>query len=472
MDGGSRAVNGRGRAGRESRLARELALAGRARPEGRMARLRRWLEPGMGLKRWLLVVFLGELCLAAAGALLVRQVYRELGTEGPGEPLFYLLTLQFFPGISRILVLLGAGAALFLFGSWRLLTALLEPFTRREPLVELIYQKRSLARGPRVVAMGGGTGLSTLLRGLKQVTSNITAIVTVADDGGSSGKLRDELGIAPVGDIRNCIAALADAEPAMTRLLQYRFPSQTPAHAGLSGHSFGNLLIAALSAVEGDFEEGVRQSNRVLAVRGQVLPVAPVPLTLHAERADGTILDGQSVITRSTGIRRVWITPADIRASAEAVKAIAEADVIVLGPGSLYTSVLPSLLVPEIREALLSAAALRVYVCNVATQVGETEGYTLGDHLEALAAHGAGELLDLVLANDNFLANAPENYPAAPVRIDAPPPTVGSAGLVLRDVVDDANAHHHDPVKLAAALLEILAEHGASRRMLSVARTA
>jgi uncharacterized cofD-like protein len=472
-DGRGRAVNGRGRPGREGRLAR-LPVAGRARTtrERRMVGLRRWLKPGMGLKRWLLVVFLGELCLAVGGALLVRQVYREIGSDGPVEPLYYVLTLQFFPGISRILVLLGVGLGLFLFGSWKLLNALLEPFSRQEPLVELIYQKRSLARGPKVVAIGGGTGLSTLLRGLKQVTSNITAVVTVADDGGSSGKLRDELGIAPVGDIRNCIAALADAEPAMTRLLQYRFPSQTSGHPGLSGHAFGNLLIAALSAVEGDFEEGVRQSNRVLAVRGQVLPVAPGPLTLHAELADGSVLDGQSVIAKSSGIRRVWITPEDIRASAEAVKAIAEADLVVLGPGSLYTSVLPSLLVPQIREAVLSATALRVYVCNVATQVGETEGYTLADHLAALAEHGAGDLVDLVLANDNFSASAPADYPAAPVRIDAPPPTVGAAGLVLRDVVDDDNAHHHEPMKLAAALLEILAAHGPTRRVLSVARSA
>ena len=300
------------------------------------------------------------------------------------------------------MVVLAVGVGIFLWGLRRLVGVLLEPFpAHTQPLVELVYQKRSLARGRRIVAIGGGTGQSTLLRGLKQATSNLTAIVTVADDGGSSGKLREELGIAPVGDIRNCITALADAEPTMTRLLQYRFPTDSPDAAGLGGHAFGNLLIAALSDIAGDFEEGVRLSNRVLAVRGQVVPVAPVPLTLHAELADGRELDGQSQIMRSRGIRRVWITPATVEASVDAVEAIRSAELIVLGPGSLYTSLLPSLLVPGIRSALEATSGVRVFVCNVATQPGETEGYTLSEHLAALHAHGVGSLVDVVLANDN-----------------------------------------------------------------------
>jgi uncharacterized cofD-like protein len=439
--------------------------------ETRLARLRRWLRPGVGIKRWLLVVFLGELLLAFAGALLIRRLFREIGDEGPAQPIVSLLLLQGLPAELRIGLLLAAGLALFLFGGWRLLTTLLEPLgARDEPLVELIYQKRSLARGPRIVAIGGGTGLSTLLRGLKQVTSNITAVVTVADDGGSSGVLRQELGIPPVGDIRNCIAALADAEPAMTRLLQYRFPSDQPGGAGLSGHAFGNLLIAALSAVEGDFEEGVRQSNRVLAVRGQVVPVAAEPLTLHAELADGRTIEGQSLITRSRDVRRVWLTPQDVRASAEALEAIAAADLIVIGPGSLYTSLLPSLLVPELRGALLDAVAPRVFVCNVATQVGETEGYRLSDHLAALERHGATRLIDVVLANDDFTARAPADYPAAPVELDLPTDRPGQPRLQLWPVVDPENAHHHEPARLAAALLEIVAT--APRQGLVVARTA
>jgi uncharacterized cofD-like protein len=450
----------------------------------RIAVLRRWLRPGVGVKRWLVVVFLGLGAFALAGALVLRQLYRGLG-NGPGEPILDTLTLQFLPLPIRVAVLVAVGAALFLLGFWRLVNLLLEPFSRPEgPLVELIYQRRSLARGPRIVAIGGGHGLSTLLRGLKQFSSNITAVVTVADDGGSSGKLREELGITPMGDIRRCIAALADDESVMTKLLQYRFPvagsgngrdgeaekAQEPGEAlqsvagidtrqpGVSGHAFGNLLIAALSAIEGDFEEGVRQSNRVLAVRGAVVPVAPGPLTLHAELDDGSTIQGQSLITRSRGIRRVWIVPERARASAEAVRAIAAADLVVLGPGSLFTSVLPALLVPEIRTALLASSAVRVYACNVATQVGETDGFTLGDHLRAFAAHKADELVDVVLANDNFDARVPADYPAGPVRLDDMPSLSRPHTLVLRDIVDDAHAHQHDPAKLAGALLEVLAD--------------
>ena len=233
----------------------------------------------------------------------------------------------------------------------------------------------------------------------------------MADDGGSSGVLREELGIPAVGDIRNCIVALADAEPLMGRLLQYRFPGDPS--ASLGGHAVGNLLIAAMTAVEGgDFEEAVRQVSRVLAVRGQVLPVSPTPLTLHARLSDGTQVDGQSVVGRTTGIEEVWLTPENVRASEDAIHAIEEADLIVLGPGSLYTSILPSLLLPEIRDALAESAALRVYVCNVATQQGETAGYDLADHIEALVAHTSPGVVDVVLANNQFRARVPEGYGA------------------------------------------------------------
>ncbi|MGI8703593.1 MAG: gluconeogenesis factor YvcK family protein [Candidatus Limnocylindrales bacterium] len=447
--------------------------AGERRWDSRLARAHRYLRPGIGLKRWLVVVFLGELLLASAGALILRQVYRGVAPDDPTQsPLLYLLTLQFLPLPLRPVVLLGIGVGLFLFGFWRLIGNLVAPFNSgEEPLVELIYQKRSLARGPRIVAIGGGTGLSTLLRGLKEFSSNITAVVTVADDGGSSGKLRTELGIPPVGDIRNCIAALADAEPLMTSLMHYRFPADSQETNGLSGHAFGNLLIAALTAVEGDFEQGVRHANRVLAVRGQVVPVAPVPLTLHAELSDGRWVEGESLIARHQGIRRVWIAPPDVRASVEAVEAIARADLIVLGPGSLYTSLLPSLLVPQIRAALLSASAARLYVCNVATQVGETEGYTLADHLAALQAHNARDVVDVVLVNDNFAARTPRDYGAAPVRFEMPPPAQLQPRIVHRDVVDLNNAHYHDAAKLAAAIVEIH-ETSAGRRRVAVPKTA
>jgi uncharacterized cofD-like protein len=432
--------------------------------------LRQWLRPGVGVKRWLVVVFLGELLLALAGALVIRLMFRDVPPESPAGQFFDLVSLQSLPALLRPAVVLVVGGAIFLYGSWRLLNVLLEPFpVRTEPLVELIYQKRSLARGPRIVAVGGGTGLSVLLRGLKEMSSNITAVVTVADDGGSSGTLRQELGLPPVGDIRNCIAALADAEPAMTKLLQYRFPEVSGA-ATVSGHAFGNLLIAALSDIEGDFEEGVRQSNRVLAVRGQVVPVAPVALTLHAELADGRSLEGQSVIMRSRGIRRVWIEPSGVPASQEAVDAIASADLVVLGPGSLYTSVIPSLLVPAIRAALEASQALRVYVANVATQLGETEGYTLSEHLAALNAHGVGTIIDTVVANDDHTARIPPDYPSSPVVVDLPL-DAERPRLVLAGVVDDQNAHRHDPHKLAALLVRLVEERAAPRTPV-VARTA
>ncbi|HEX5466694.1 MAG TPA: gluconeogenesis factor YvcK family protein [Candidatus Limnocylindrales bacterium] len=431
---------------------------------GRWARWSRWLRPGVGLKRWLLVIFVGELLVAFAGALVLRQVYRAVAPEGPGQStLLWLLTLQFLPLELRPVVLAGVGLLVFLVGLRRLVAVALEPFgQRREPLVELIYQKRSLARGPRIVAVGGGTGLSVLLRGLKEHTSNITAVVAVADDGGSSGRLRDELGIAPVGDLRNCIAALADAEPEMARLLQYRFPAGGEGRETVRGHAFGNLLLAALSQIEGDFEEGVRQANRVLAVRGRVVPAAPLPLTLHAELADGSLLAGQSRIARAAGIRRVWIEPADAHATAEALEAVATADLVVLGPGSLYTSLLPSLLIPELRQALSVCRAPRVYVANVATQVGETQGYTLAEHLAALEAHGLAGAVDAILANDERVMplslRAVVRAPAdpLPVRVDLPRDPAARPRLVVLDVVDRQDPHHHDPALLADALLATL----------------
>ncbi len=463
--------------------------------------LRQWLRPGIGIKRWLLAALLGELAFAVAGAFLLKQWYRDITLEGPFQGVVYVATLQFLPYWARAIPLVAIGTALLVVGLVKLIRAFLSPFGERsEPLVEVIYQKRYLARGPRIVALGGGTGQSALLRGIKEYTSNITAIVAVADDGGSSGKLRAELGIAPMGDIRNCIAALADAEPLMTRLLQYRFPEDPGAAGsrdgsaqdaddlvapgivpsptgGLGGHSFGNLYIAAMSAIEGDFEEGVRQSNRVLAVRGQVVPAAAYPLTLHARLVDGTQLDGQSRIARACGIERVWVTPADMRANREAIEAIANADLIVFGPGSLYTSLLPSLLLPDIRDALFASPALRVYVCNVATQVGETEGYGLADHVAALERHVGQGLLDAVLANDNLHARTAPGDASVPVRLDwtppeAPPAEGRAVTLVLRDVVDAENAHRHDSDKLGAAVLEVFEEHGRTHPPVTFARTA
>ncbi len=285
----------------------------------------------------------------------------------------------------------------------------------------------------------------------------------MADDGGSSGKLRTQLGLPPVGDIRNCIVALADAEPLMGRLLQYRFPGEDGPES-LAGHAVGNLLIAAMTAVEdGDFEEGVRQMNRVLAVRGQVVPASSTPLVLHARLRDGREVVGQSQIATTSGIERVWLTPDAVAAAGDAIAAIAEADLIVIGPGSLFTSVLPSLLLPEIRAALLVSSAPRVYVCNVATQPGETTGFDLADHLEALDRHVSCDVVDLVLAN-----SAPVPVGSLPhgagVHLRWPPNVERQPRLVLDDLVDRTAPNHHDPARLAAALLRIAEREGAGRR--------
>jgi uncharacterized cofD-like protein len=454
--------------------------AGRADARASRLNLRRWLTPGIGVKRWLLVVFAGLLLLALGVAHLIRQATSGLQPTGLAKDLLDLITLQFLPFQLRGLIAAVAGVAVVVVGSYRVVLALTAPFRSAsdEPLVELIYQKRFLARGPRIVAIGGGTGLSTLLRGLKEHTSNLTAVVAVADDGGSSGVLRQELGIPPVGDIRRCIAALADAEPLMNEILEYRFPGspddQSPASGGsVGGHAVGNLLIAAMTEIQGgDFEEGIRQVNRVLAVRGQVLPATATPLTLHAELADGTVVDGQSAIARVASIARAWVTPTDVLASEDALAAIAEAELIVLGPGSLYTSLLPSLLLPEIRDAVAASPAVRVFVCNVATQPGETTGFDLADHVEALAAHTGGNVADAVLGNNQFAARVPAGYPAEAVRLRWPPAMGQPPRLVLDDVVDEANSHHHDPAKLAAALIRLYERESGGRRRSGVARTA
>ncbi len=451
--------------------------AGRRRGGTRDATLRAWLRPGMGIKRWLALVFAGELGLALALGLVLRQVYRDVEVSGPLQALLYVVTLQFLPYAVRGTILAVAGIAAFAYGSYRVVRTLMDPFRRPDadtPLVEVIYQKRFLARGPRVVALGGGTGLSTLLRGLKEHTSNLTAVVSVADDGGSSGKLRTQLGVPAVGDIRNCIVALADEESLMGRLLQYRFPGEEVPES-LGGHALGNLLIAALTAVEdGDFEEGVRQANHVLAVRGQVLPVSATPLTLHARLTDGSTVDGQSTVARTSGIERVWTTPADVKASDDAVRAIAEADVIVLGPGSLFTSILPSLLLPEIRDAVLASPALRIYVCNVATQQGETSGFDLADHVDALVAHTAPGVVDVVLANNRLVA-PPGPSADVPVTLAWPPRSLAAPDaprLALDDVVDPENPHHHHSARLAASLIRLAEREQGRRHAAGVARSA
>jgi uncharacterized cofD-like protein len=412
--------------------------------------IRKWLAPGMGVKRWLLLLAGGIALLSLGFGSMLRQLY-------PLPSIFYYLTLQFIPRSLRVSLFGVAGIAAVVLALVRLNRALLEPFVERRPeaVVDAVYSYRHRGRGPKIVAIGGGHGLAVLLRGLKRYTFNITAIVTVADDGGSSGRLRRELGVLPPGDFRNCIAALADDEALTTQLFQYRFGNSS----GLNGHSFGNLFITAMAEVSGSFEQAILESGRVLAIHGRTLPSTLQDVTLMADlRAESvgvSRVTGESSITEADGaIERVYLEPDDAPAYPDAVRALLEADLIVAGPGSLYTSVLPNLLVPDVTRAVATSRALKVYVCNVATQRGETEGYSTGDHIAALEAHVGESLFPIVLANGNL-----------DVRFDAPPgvdlvtvdhPLDAGYRAVTADLVDLAHPWRHDSDKLAQALLSLL----------------
>jgi uncharacterized cofD-like protein len=423
----------------------------------RRPQIPRWLYPGMRLKRWLLLQFVGITILGLGAAILLVVVYRTL----PPDSFIFTLTGAGLDRTIRAVVVLAIGLLVTGIGVWGLMRSIISPFVSRgDSVLEVLYTKRYLARGPRIVAIGGGTGLSVLLRGLKGYSANITAIVAVADDGGSSGRLRQQLGIVPPGDIRNCIAALADAEPLMTQLMQYRFPPGS----GLDDHAFGNLFIAAMTAVTGDFEEAVRESNRVLAVRGQVLPATSVPLNLSAILDSGRRLQGQVAISQAEEpIAEVTIQPADVRASPEALERILEADMIVIGPGSLFSSVLPNLLISDIRDAVAAATGIRVYVCNVATQPGETGTFTAAAHLEALFNHIGEGMFDYALLNGNQAARRPEGWLGQPVKVDERRLETLPVTVIEEDIVDVANAHRHDSAKLAAALMRLHQEERAER---------
>src|SRR6266508_496238 len=356
--------------------------------------LRLLLTPGLQVKRWVLLFCVGLVILSLGLTYLFVEFYRTATLPEEAAT----LTLQFIPRPVRGSIFILSGGLVAFFAFWRLNKSLLDAVRPdgASNLVDTLVSYRFRRRVPRVVAIGGGTGLSTLLRGLKQHTTNVTAIVTVADDGGSSGRLRRELGVLPPGDFRNCIVALADAEPLMSRLFQYRFGQGS----GLDGHSFGNLFIVAMSGITGNFEEAIRESSRVLAVRGQILPSTLENVTLCAELVDQHHVEGESKISESTQpIRRVYLQPERPQAYPDAVKAILEADIVIVGPGSLYTSVLPNMLVEGVAKALLSTDALKVYVCNVATQRGETDGFRAQDHVAALERHFGCNPFDFVIVN-------------------------------------------------------------------------
>jgi uncharacterized cofD-like protein len=419
----------------------------------------KWLRPGMGVKRWLILLVVGLvfLVLAVSGLPRIAGVWNFLQQ----------FHAPYVNPVVEVLILLGVGLVLVALAVLGLNRTLLSAFRRSDQaeVVDLVYRHRQRQSGPKVVAIGGGHGLNTLLRGLKEYTDHITAIVTAADDGGSSGRLRRELGILPPGDFRDCMAALSDAEGLVTQLFQFRFADNTD----LSGHSFGNLYLTAMTAITGSFESALEESSRVLAVRGRVVPSTLAQVTLgaevlspepaDAERPDGPSrvrqVLGQSNISHTSGrIQRVYLQPEDAPAYPEAIRAILDADMIVIGPGSLYTSVLPNLLVRDLHAALRSASALKVYVCNVATELGETAGYDVADHVEALADHVGRDLFSVVLANGNVMADRSPGGGAEWVHPPADEP--GRFRLILADLVDPLHPWRHDPIKLAQALMALL----------------
>ena len=327
------------------------------------------------------------------------------------------------------------------------------------------HSKIPVGGGPRVAALGGGTGLSTMLRGLKYYTDNLTAIVTVADDGGGSGMLRQDLGMPPPGDIRSCLQAMANAEPIMEDLLDYRFKE-----GSLAGQSFGNLFLAALNGISPSFDQAVARMSEVLAINGQVLPVTNENVNVVAEFENGTSVMGESKISafkraQNCRITRVYMRPERPAPLDAALEAIRRADIILLGPGSLYTSVIPNLLVAGVAEAIASSHALRIYIANIMTQEGETEGYTLSDHLKALFAHAQEGLVDLCLANSTELpTQVVERYrteKAEPIQIDWEEIERLGVQLTCRPLADEngGGRARHDPVKLARAIMDLIEAH-------------
>jgi uncharacterized cofD-like protein len=409
----------------------------------------------MGVKRWLLLLFGGITIVSLGVGYLLVDVYRTWTFPSA----FYYLTLQFIPRAWRGLLFGVAGVAAITIAVLQLNRSLLSAFRApgQSSLADIIYDHRQRGRGPKVVAIGGGTGLSALLRGLKEHTDNITAIVTVADDGGSSGRLRRDLGLLPPGDFRSCIAALADDESLTARLFQYRFGEAE----GLNGHSFGNLFIAAMAAVTGNFERAILESSRVLNIHGRIVPSTLENVTLWAElRDDGEEVQGpdrvqgESQISKAgRPIERVFLEPDKVPGYPGAIKAILEAELITMGPGSLFTSVLPNLLVPGIASALRASPAIKVYISNIATEEGETDHFSLDDHLAALEEHVGQDLFAYVLANDKVDVQFPPH-----MRVEAVEPQTqlgGTYRFITRDLVDLENPWQHDPRKLAGALMNL-----------------
>ncbi len=422
---------------------------------------RTWLRPGMHVKRWAALFLLGTVLTGLAIAMGLVYSYRYVPFPEPVSDVVQAITLQFLPRELRFLLVFSVGIAFMVYGFYRFSRGLILPVLAHskadKQLVQIVAEHRFGRSRPEVnvVAVGGGTGLATLLRGLKRHEVAITAIVTVADDGGSTGKIRSAYDIPAPGDIRNCLVALADDESLVSRLFQYRFDR---AGSELDGHSFGNLFITALTKVTGSFERAVIESATVLNIRGRVVPSTLENVRLDAELTDGTTIHGESSIQyKEAPIARVRLSPGDPAAYRPAVTAILNADLVVLGPGSLYTSIVPNLLVPDIVRAVRASSAPRVYVMNVATQAGETDHFTALDHLQIIDKQLGPGVLDAVLINSNTASAAaigPE-LTIEPVLPDSLDHLDSQIRVIARDMVSEQNPLRHDPEKLASALLEL-----------------
>jgi uncharacterized cofD-like protein len=425
---------------------------------GRLGQSVKWLAPGLSVKRWLLMSAVGVVFTVLGFAILIRLT-----------PVFYVIQLlqlmlqvvtQYVPGYMRGLIVIGLGLLLVWWGQSRTLGSITEVLMPEgnDELVDRLLTHRRLHRGAKVVAVGGGTGLSTLLRGIKEYSANITAVVTVADDGGSSGRLRREMGGLPPGDIRNCLAALADQEKLITELFQYRFRTGD----GLAGHSFGNLFLSAMSELTNGWEEAIATSSQVLAIRGQVLPATLSDVRLWAEFEDGQRIEGESQISAAGGkIVKIGCTPARPPALPSVLRAIADAEFIILGPGSLYTSVIPNLLVPEIIAAIARRKDIpRIYICNIMSQPGETTDYKVSDHIKAIDAAAGRRLFDAVLVQKQPPSTAAQRRYAAdnshPIKTDRDELLRLGCRVILANVMEEDPKTHlvrHNSERLARVLV-------------------
>ncbi|GAB4527623.1 MAG: YvcK family protein [Pleurocapsa sp.] len=425
-------------------------------PRRRVKRWFKWLSPGLFIKRWLLLSAGGFFLAVIGSAIWVKltPIYRLL--------VFISGVLEFLttviPNYISGPIVLITGIFLVFWGQSRTVGSITDvlQIDKDKELVDILLDRRRLNRGPKIVVIGGGTGLSTLLRGLKQYSSNITAIVTVADDGGSSGRLRREIGVLPPGDIRNCLAALADEEELLTELFQYRF-----AAGDLNGHSFGNLFLTAMSEITGDLEQAATACSKVLAISGKVLPATLSDVSLWAEMEDGRLIQGESNIPKAGGkIRNIGCIPADPPALPAAIAAIEDAEYIIIGPGSLYTSIIPNFLVPEIRDAIARANIPRIYICNIMTQPGETDGYTVADHIREIDNVGKKQLFDAVLVHSKLPSpKSLERYAkenSYPVYLDTQEIAQLHRRVVRANVMEEDETTgyvRHDPNQLARVLL-------------------